>query len=45
MYLLYVDLEKAYDRVDREMLWRVLVQDLKIDAGLVGSLQQLYHHL
>ena len=24
LYVAYVDLEKAYDRVDREAMWRVL---------------------
>lgn len=42
--MLFIDLTKAYDTVDRAMLWRVLLEELDIPQDLVAQLQQLYHH-
>lgn len=42
--MLFIDLTKAYDTVDRAMLWRVLLEELDIPQGLVAQLQHLYHH-
>jgi hypothetical protein len=38
LYILFIDLEKAYDSIDRGLLWTTLLQDLGIDPTLVGSL-------
>ena len=45
LYLLFVDLEKAYDSIDRSKLWEVLVGELQIPPPLVGCVQQLYKQL
>ena len=41
MYVAYVDLEKAYDRVDREAMWRVLGM-YGINGQLLKAVQSLY---
>ena len=38
LYLLFADLAKAYNTVDRGLLWRTLLVDLHLDPTLVGSL-------
>ena len=45
VYLLFIDLAKAYDTVDREILWDTLLGELGIPVKLVSQLQQLYRHL
>lgn len=45
MYVMYVDLEKAYDSVDRGLLWRVLLGELRLPHHLVAALQRLYMDL
>ena len=45
LYLLFVDLQKAYDTIDRGLLWRTLLADLDLDPALVCCLQQLYADL
>ena len=42
VYCLFVDLEKAYDSVNRQLLWDVLTQNLPCSPDLVKSLQALY---
>ncbi len=36
--LLFVDLHKAYDSIDRHGLWTVLMDDLGIPKGLVAAI-------
>ena len=45
LYILFVDLQKAYDTIDRGLLWHTLLADLGLDPELVGSLQHLYRDL
>jgi hypothetical protein len=33
--LLFVDLQKAYDSLERQKLWEVLIQELKIPESVV----------
>ena len=42
MYLLFVDLKKAYDSVDRELLWSDLVSKLDVSEELVRVLKLMY---
>ena len=37
----FVDLERAFDRVPREILWWSLRQ-LKVDAGLIAIIKSMY---
>ena len=41
MVMVYVDLEKAYDRVDREMLWQVL-ESYGVGGRLGRAVRSLY---
>ena len=41
LYFAYIDLEKAYDRVDREAMWRVLGM-YGINGQLLKAVQSLY---
>ena len=41
LYVAYMDLEKAYDRVDREAMWRVLSM-YGINGQLLKAVQSLY---
>ncbi len=36
--LLFVDLHKAYDSIDRHRLWTVLMDELRIPVGLVAAI-------
>ena len=36
MWVCFVDLEKAYDKVARERLWEVLEQELGVPGELMG---------
>ncbi len=36
--LLFVDLHKAYDSIDRHLLWTVLMDELGIPEGLVAAI-------
>jgi hypothetical protein len=38
LFLLFVDLEKAYDSIDRGRLWGVLVDELEVPPPLVSML-------
>ena len=42
VYACFVDLEKAYHRVPRDQLWRVL-QEYGIDGHLLAAIVSLYH--
>jgi hypothetical protein len=33
--LLFVDLKKAYDSIDRQKLWLVLMEELKIPENII----------
>ena len=35
LHLLFVDLTKAYDLVDRGLLWTILVQELQVEQDLM----------
>ena len=41
MYMAFVDLEKAYDNVSREKLWKVL-DEYGVKGKLLGAIQALY---
>jgi len=41
VWMAFVDLEKAFDRVPREILWWSLRQ-LKVDAGLIAIIKSMY---
>ena len=41
VYIAFVDLEKAYDRVDRSLVWDVL-REYGVDGHLVGAVASLY---
>ena len=43
LYVAYMDLEKAYDRVDREAMWRVLGM-YGINGQLLKAVQSLYEN-
>ena len=43
--MLFVDLAKAYDTVDRGLLWDTLLLELDLAAEEVCQLQQLYRSL
>jgi hypothetical protein len=34
--LLFVDLKKAYDSIDRKKLWDVLMEELKIPQNIIS---------
>jgi len=36
VYILYIDLAKAYDTVDRGLLWRVMLVEQDIEPALIG---------
>ena len=38
LYIIFIDLEKAYDTIDRGLLWNTLLTELDIDPTLIGSL-------
>lgn len=41
LYCAFIDFSKAYDRVDRALLWRVL-QGMGLHGQALGTLQQMY---
>ena len=42
LHVAFMDLEKAYDKVCREELWRVL-HECGVDGYLIGSMSSLYN--
>lgn len=42
MWVCFVDLEKAYDRVNREVLWATLEQELGVPVELMGQIREMY---
>jgi hypothetical protein len=38
LYVCLVDLEKAFDKVNRAVLWRTLREDLGLDCGAIAHL-------
>ena len=38
VYIMFIDLAKAYGMVDRGLLWRCLLEELAIPRDLVGAL-------
>jgi hypothetical protein len=45
LHLMFIDLTKAYDMVDRGLLWTIMLEEQGLDPALVGQLQLLYHDL
>ncbi len=45
LYLMFVDLRKAYDTIDRQHLWNMMLNESGVDRALLGNLQQLYSTL
>ena len=43
--LVFLDVEKAYDRLDRHRLWTTLLDTYRLPPALVGALQQMYTDL
>ena len=41
LYVAYMDLEKAYDRIDRDAMWRVL-RMYGVNGSLLKGIQSLY---
>ena len=44
LWMAFVDLEKAFDRVPREVLWRTL-RRLKVDEWLVQVIKAMYENV
>ena len=42
LYMCFVDLQKAYDTVDRSKLYGALATELGVVPGLVAILRQMY---
>ena len=42
LWACFIDLQKAYDSIQRDKLWAVLLNELKIDPDLVCCLKSLY---
>jgi hypothetical protein len=38
LYLTFVDMEKAFDRVNRELLWRVLGDELQLQKETIAQI-------
>ena len=38
IWILFIDLAKAYDTMDRGLLWRVMLVEQGIEPALVGQL-------
>jgi len=43
--IMFIDLTKAYDMVDRGLLWGIMLGEQGLDPALVAQLQLLYHDL
>ena len=41
--LAFIDLEKAYDRLPRLSLWRVLAEELEVPADIRTGIEALYY--
>ena len=41
LYLLFLDFEKAYDRVKRQNLWEILMH-LQVPNNLINAIKSLY---
>lgn len=42
LWLCFVDLEKAYDRICRSHMWRVFEEELGMDLGLLSAVKSMY---
>ena len=42
LFVLFVDLQKAYDCVDRTLLFSALVHELGVAPGVVAALRRMY---
>jgi hypothetical protein len=40
--LIFVDLQKAYDRVDRMQLWEALSSELEVPESLIQVIRNMY---
>lgn len=43
--MMFIDLEKAYDKIVRSQLWECLVSSLGLDEDIVERLKLLYNGL
>ena len=41
LFITFIDLEKAFDRVQREMMWEIL-EKIKISKQLLGAIKSIY---
>lgn len=45
LYTVFVDLSKAYDSIDRNLLFRALAQDLGVRDDIIRALVLLYENV
>lgn len=43
VYVLFVDLKAAFDRIDREKLWRIM-EEKGIDNKMIGRVKKMYEN-
>lgn len=42
LFIMFIDLEKAYDKIVRSQLWETLLRDVGLSDSLVERLKLLY---
>ena len=45
MYVLYVDLVKAFDSVNREMLWEILSNMACLPSSIINAIKKMYTNI